>query len=110
MKTKLEVGDVIYSVNAWGSIVDKFVIARTLKTQAISEDGNKFNIDIWSSGTISFIGKIYGSRTFLLATPELDAKYEHQLLRNEFKRIEPIKLTTDQLKRILEIAKEGHGE
>lgn len=109
MKTKLEVGDIVYAVNAWGNIVARFVIARTTKTQAISEDGYKFKIDIWRSGTISFIGKTYGSRTFLLATPELDAKYEHQFLQSEFARIENYKLTTDQLKRILEIAKEGQG-
>lgn len=109
MKTKLEVGDVIYEVNVYGDIC-KHVVERVTKTQGVICGDFKFRIDISSYGTVSFIGVTFGSATFYIATPELDAKYEFQLLMSEVRNIHRAKLTTDQLKRILEIAKEGHGE
>lgn len=100
---QLKVGDRIYR-KSYGKVTGVYVIERLTKTTAVSNNGKKFRIDYSESGWVNDIGsERWASNSFYIETPELQIEYFRQLAYNKVKSSDLTKLTTEQLKAILDI-------
>lgn len=106
---ELKEGMTIYAEGYSGTL-QKLEITRTTKTQALamSRSGCEFRFNKLITETMHFYEKGavgYNKTLFYIANEELEQRYYFQNLVNAYKKIEPEKLTKEQLKAIINIAK-----
>ena len=99
----LQVGDVVYS-DKYGRLYAS-VIVRVTKTQAITNRGAKISLSPSGIFYRKIGAKGFNVVLYQLETQELKAKFYRQTLIDEFKPINPNKLTNEQILAINEIVK-----
>ena len=99
---RLNVGDRIYAISSYGSIIGVYVIERTTKTQAISGDV-RFRQD--DTNSIRPVGKdVWDNTHYQKETEELNQHLHLQNLRHKGKTLFNVnKLNAEQLEQIIAI-------
>jgi hypothetical protein len=107
----LEEGMVIYNQRSVHNVLERYVITRVTRTQAIIDHGKyetRFDRDIkdrtWFYAKGDSSG--YSRSSYCIATPELDEKYYRQRLVYTIGKVDMTTLSTEKLKQIYAIVKE----
>ncbi len=106
MENKLKIGDVLYREH-YGRVTNKVKIVRLTATQAISENGARFKIDLTDWGTAKEVGDAtrFSSRIWRVENENLKEQFRRQNAIAKLKGFDWSQVSTDLLESVLALIK-----
>lgn len=106
MENKLKVGDVLYREN-YGNITHKVKIVRLTATQAISDNGTRFKIQLSELGAAKEVGDAnrFSSRIWRVENENLKEQFRRQNAIAKLKGFDWSQVSTDLLESVLALIK-----